>query len=386
MLHCPYCGTSVNEDEQYCIKCGKQLPNDMHHRLINKKQFNTYWYIPLIIAAVFLVSSGIYYFMLQSNTTHAKESYVQGEQAALDADYNKASKLFTKALDKKDNFVQAETSLAFAERALEVESLLTKTDDLLKKKDYSQALSIIKEAESNLNSFNGDAVAMLIDQIMFKRNTIKIAKLKESLKKDPGIDELKILIWEADAINDNEAEDMTKDIRNEIIEYFFSKATEQLNTKQFTDAQTLIEDGLKYAPESEKLRSLQTTIDKEKTAFESEQQQRIEQAMDTAAKDQKFNEDEAIELVSANIKSDKNGKLVVKGEVKSDATIPINSILIEYTIYNKKKSEILTNEVFVYPDKLYPKESGEFKFTHLDKEEKAKNLTIEVNKITWYTD
>ena len=358
----------------------------MHHRLINKKQFNTYWYIPLIIAAVFLVSSGIYYFMLQSNTTHAKESYVQGEQAALDADYNKASKLFTKALDKKDNFVQAETSLAFAEQALEVESLLTKTDDLLKKKDYSQALSIIKEAESNLNSFNGDAVAMLIDQIMFKRNTIKIAKLKESLKKDPGIDELKILIWEADAINDNEAEDMTKDIRNEIIEYFFSKATEQLNTKQFTDAQTLIEDGLKYAPESEKLRSLQTTIDKEKTAFESEQQQRIEQAMDTAAKDQKFNEDEAIELVSANIKSDKNGKLVVKGEVKSNATIPINSILIEYTIYNKKKSEILTNEVFVYPDKLYPKESGEFKFTHLDKEEKAKNLTIEVNKITWYTD
>jgi flagellar basal body-associated protein FliL len=387
MLHCPYCGTGVKEDEQYCIKCGKQLPEDMYHRLKKeKKQLNTYWYIPLIIAVVFLFSTITYYLFLQSKLTHAKESYEQGEQAAMDADYHRASELFTEALGKKDNFVQAALSLAFADQALEVESLLKQSDALLKKKDYPQALSTIKEAESDLDNFHGDAVALLIDQIELKRNTIKIAKLKESLKKDPSIDELKILVWEADAINDDEAKNITEDIRNEIIEYFFSKANDQLNRNQFTDAQTLIEDGLKYAPEAEKLQSLQTTIDKQQTAFESAQQQRIEQAMNTAAEDQQFNENDAVELVSSNIKTDKNGKLVIKGEVKSNATIPINSILIAYTIYNKKNVKVLTNEVFVYPDKVYPKESGKFKFTHLDHEEQAKNLSIKVNKITWYVD
>lgn len=385
MLHCPYCGTDVKEDEHYCIKCGKQLPNDIHNRLNNIK-FNKYWYIPLLTAIFFLLSSGVYYFILQNKSSQAKDLYEQGEQFALEKDYNKAKNLFDKALKNKSNFNQAEVSLNFINRALKIGLLLDDTDKLLEQQSYQEALSIINKTESELNNFNGPATSGLIDTIVAKRNTIKITNLEEELKQEPDIDNLKILLWDAEEINDDVAEEIALNIQSQITEYFFSKASKQLKIKQFNNAQTLIKDGLKYAPDAEKLQSLKTTIDKEKTAFETVQQQRIEQAMDTAAKEQQFNETDAIELVSVDLKSDDQGKLVVKGQVKSLATIPLDSILIAYTLSNKDDAELLSNEVFVYPDKLYPGETGKFEFTHLDRKEKVKHVDVKVNKITWYTD
>lgn len=386
MFHCPYCGTNVKEDEHYCIKCGKQLPDDMCSRIKGKKQFNKYWYIPLITAIIFLLSAGTHYFILQSKSNQAKVLYEQGEQFVLEKDYKNAKETFGKALKRKGNFNQAEIALNFMNRALKIESSLEDTNKLLEQQEYQKALSIINDAENEINNFNGDAASELIDTIVKKQNKVKIVKLNEELKQRPDIDSLKILLWDAEAINDEIAEEITLDIRNQIVEYFFSKASKQLNIKQFNDAQTLIEDGLKYAPDAEKLQSLNTTIGKEKVAFETAQQQRIELAMDTAAKEQQFNETDAIELVSVTSENDDQGKLVVKGEVKSVATIPLNSILIAYTLYNNNGNKILSNEVFVYPDKLYPKDTGKFEFTHLDKIEKGKHIDVKVNKITWYTD
>ncbi|PAV28787.1 zinc ribbon domain-containing protein [Virgibacillus profundi] len=386
MLHCPYCGTNIKEDESYCIKCGKQLPDDINNRLKNKKYINKLWYLPAILAAVLLISSGIYYLILENQTAEAKNLYEQGEKQVLAGDYEQARDLFADALEHKKNFNHASTSLDFMDKALNVQRTLTQSTELLKEQDYQQALSLINEAENDMTNFNGPAVNEIIDLIVSTRNTIKIEQLKDTLKQEPSIDDLKILLWEADSIKDNEAKKITATIRDQIIDYSYSKASEQLKNKQFNDALIFVEDGLKYAPNAEKLQSLKTTIDKEQVAFETAQQQRIEQAINTAAKEQEINEKDAIELVSVAIESDKQGKLVVIGEVKSVATIPINSILIEYSLLTESGTEILSNEVYVYPDKLYPEEKGDFEFTHFDIDEENKNLKIEVSKITWYTE
>lgn len=385
MLHCPYCGMGVKEDEKYCMKCGKNLPKDMHSRFHEKKQFNKFWYLPILIFGLLLLFSGIYYVILQNQSTQAKELYQQGEQRILERDYEKARDLFADATDYKNNFNQAEISLHFMDSALKVEATLEDASELLADQDFQQALSLVNEAESNLDNFKGTAVNLLIDTINSKRNTIKTEQLKNVLEEDPSIDNLKILLWEADAIDNEEAEAIRSDIRDRIIDYTFSKASEQLNNTQFNDAQILVEDGLKYAPDSERLQSLQTTIDKEQTAFETAQQQRIEQAMNTAAKEQERNENDAIELVSATIETDDQENLIVKGEVESVATIPINSVLIEYSLLARNGDEIFSNEVYVNPDKLYPEESGQFEFTHFDIDEQSSNVDVEVRKITWYT-
>ena len=70
---------------------------------------------------------------------------------------------------------------------------------------------------------------------------------------------------------------------------------------------------MQFAPRSEKLQSLEKTIEKEKSTFETTQQERIEQAISTAEKEQKVNEKDAVKLVSVKVDNDKQGNLVIKG-------------------------------------------------------------------------
>lgn len=386
MFHCPYCGTNVKEKEHYCIKCGKALPKDIESRIFNKKRLNKFWYTPIIVALLIASFSGVYQLILKNQTADAKEFYEQGEQQFLDGNYEEAQKLFSKSLDVHRNFEQAEISLVFSDLAIQIEESLSNAKHLQEEKRFQEASTAIHDASALLKNYNGSAVDQMINQIETVRNHLKIAELTHSLEQGPGIDDLKIMLWDAEAINQEDARDLTQTIRNQIIDYSFTKASEQLNQKQFNDALLLVEDGLKYAPESEKLDSLYTTIEKEKTAFETAQQQRIEQAMNSAAQENELNENDAIELVSASIKKNKQDHLVVQGEVKSVATVPVHSVVVEYTIVAKDGSEILTNEVVTFPDVLYPGEVGKFEFTHYDLNKKPSTLEVTVSKITWYTE
>ncbi len=384
MHHCPYCGTNVRDNESYCIKCGKKLPEDIYQRLTDTKTFNKNWYFPISIMALILLTCVFFYLFLQAQTSQAKELYNKGEKNAMEGQYQEASESLKSALEHNQSFSQADIALSFVETAKNAESDIERSSKLLDQQKFQEALSLINEAESSLANFNGDAVTPLINKLTEKRNTIKLEELKYELEQDPGISELKTLLWEGDAIQSDKAEELTAAIRTRIIEHAFSQASEQLNDKQFSDALLVVEDGLKYAPESEKLQSLKTTIEKEKTAFETAQRKRIEQAISSAEEERKLNENDAIELVSVDVESDEQGKVVVKGNVKSVATIPINSILIEYELLTNEEA-FLSNKVYVYPDTLYPDETGEFEFTHFDINQNNQ-IDIKVDRIKWYTD
>ncbi|WP_390292867.1 zinc-ribbon domain-containing protein [Virgibacillus kekensis] len=386
MHHCPHCGMKVKENEHFCIKCGKQLPQDLSERLEDQKVFNKLWYIPIALLAVLLLSAGTYYVFLQQQTADAKSLYNKAEDLTMDGKYDEAEDLLHSALEQNKHFSQAEVALSYVQKAIQIENSLSEAKEALAQQKFQEALTLINEAEKELKNFNGDAVKPLISNITAHRNTVKIEELKYRLQQKPSIDDLKTLVWEAEAIKTDQGKEITADIRNQIVDYTFSKASEQLNDKQFADALLIVEDGLNYAPESEKLLSLQTTIEKEKIAFETAQRQRIEQAISSAEKERKLNENDAIELVSVDVSSDEQGKLVVKGKVKSVATIPINTILVEYSLLTKTGTEFLSNKVYVYPDTLYPDETGEFEFTHFDIDQKGKDITIKVDKIKWYTD
>lgn len=386
MLYCPYCGTQTKEDEHYCIKCGKYLPEDRYNRINNKSPWIKRWKLPLLSSAVVLLSFISTYIILEINTAKAKELYIEGEEKVLKQDYQTAKVLFQEALDHKSNFYQAQNSLDFMDTALAIQAVIKETTTLMEKKQFQQALTMLNKSEQKLKDFNGEAVNQIIELITKKRNTLKLNQIKYELEKEPNIDKLKLLLWEAASIETGEATTITENIRNQIISFVFTKASEQLNNKQFNDARLIVKDGLKYAPESEKLLSLQTTIDKEKIAFETAQQNRIEQAMSTASQEQQPNKSNAITLKSIDLTSDDQGNPVVKGQVQNKATIPINSIVVKYAILTKKGKEILTNEVYIYPDELYPNEKGKFEFTHYDLNEKYMNIKAEVKAITWYTE
>lgn len=386
MLHCPYCGSAVKDNESFCVICGKKLPEDIGQRIIPNRKFNKLWLVPSGILLFFLVTSVLFGIYLESRSAKAQELYNQAEENVLEGEYAAAEDLLEEALRLKSNFPQADTSLLFTKKALAIQSALKEAESLLLENDYQGAIAIVNEAENDIQHFYGPAASDLIAVIMTQRNEVKMAQLTEMLQNDLSIDDLKLLLWEADTIDEQNAEEIAQSIRNQIIDYTFSKASEQLNDNHFNDALLIVKDGLKYAPDSEKLQSLETTIHNEQISFETAQQERLEQAMNMAMEEQEMNESDAVDLLEIAVDYDEQDNIIVKGEVESVATVPINSIIIDYTIGNKNGTEIISNEVFVYPDRLYPEESGNFEFTHFDIDENSQNLQIEVNKITWYTD
>lgn len=386
MLHCPYCGSIVKEDELFCVECGKELPNDLNERFKQKRQFNRFWLLPIFCLLLCILSLMSAYFILQHQAATAKQLFNQGQNLILEEDYSKAKTAFKDALSYKDNFYEADVALNFTEKVLQIEEDLKEALKQQENNEFKESLDMISSAERTLKNYHGSAVNQLIDQIIIMKDNTKVAQLKYLLSKQPDINELKNLLWDSETINNADAEEITIDIRNRIVDYTFSKASEELNNKQFNDAQILVDDGLKYASDSEKLQSLKTTIEKEKIAFEMEQQERIEQAIHLAAEEQEKNEEDAVKLNSVKIKEDKQGNWIVTGEVTSVATVPINSVLIEYALLTNKDEEITTNKVYVFPDHLYMNEEGQFEFTHYDINKKHKKIKVKVNKITWYTD
>lgn len=385
MLHCPYCGNYVKEEELYCIHCGKQLPDDLNNRRNNSKTPSPKsWLFPLTVLLSTLFIIGISYFWLESKISHAKELYIDGEEKLLEGDYNSAKNLFAEALEHHPNFEQAAVAMEFANKALQIANRLEQAEKHIEKQQYKDAIDIAAQGENELKNYNGRAVSALIDHIKEKHHEFKIAHLNHLLNDETSIDDLKVLLWEAENIG-TKAEDITASIRQQIVDYTFSKASELLNEKQFNDALLIVEDGLKFAPSSEKLLSLKTTIDKEKVAFETAQQERIEQALTIAEEESKRNETDAVELLNVELGKDKQNNLIVKGAVKSTATVPIHSILIEYEIVTEKGKQILTNEVFVYPDTIYPDEKGNFEFTHYEMDGNPSKWKVHVKKIKWYT-
>ncbi|RKQ37327.1 zinc ribbon domain-containing protein [Oceanobacillus halophilus] len=385
MYYCPNCGSSVKEDEHFCVNCGKKLPTDIDDRMNRKKPFNKYWIIPIVVSILVILTFSIIQLLLQNRIADAKDFYNSGEEKVLEGNYDEAIPDFEQAIQLHSHFPQAQIALDFASNATSIEKMTDDAKKLSDEQEFQEALAMLNSAENNLKNYKGAAVNELINQIKNNHDEIKIAELSNNLDKNPSIDELKTLLWDAEAVG-KKAEGITETIRSQIIDYSFSKASELITNNHFSDAYLFVEDALKYAPDSEKLNSLKTTIDKEKTAFETAQQNRIEQAMTIAQADQEFNETDAVSLVSANTEKDDSGNITVVGEVESVATIPINSVLVKYSLLSKSDTEILSNEVFVYPDTLYPEEKGNFEFTHYKLTENVSDVKLKVDKITWYTD
>lgn len=386
MAHCPYCGTKTNEDEQFCIQCGKSLPNDIKERSQpQKKGFNRWWILPISVFFLSLIALGSMYLIFEQKSTQAKEKFQQGETLVLNGNYDKAQDYFNEALDLSYQFPAANGNKQFLKVAMLVQDDLDQAKKMKDEQNFQKAQEHIDQAENRLKNYNGEAVNHLVDRITQARNETKLQNLQLIMEEQPSIDKQKTLLWRAESIQHEEAKAIAEEIRNRIVSHAFSTANEELKHKQFTKARAIIEEGLRYAPDSERLQSMKTTIEKEKITFERNQKNRIEQAMEAAEQEREMNKKNAVEIIEVDTVLDEYGDLVVKGKIKSVATVPINSVSIKYKLFDENDKVVLENDVFTYPDTLYPDEIGKFEFTHYDVNEK---LEIKKEEIipTWFLD
>jgi len=383
MSFCPQCGIKTLENEKYCVSCGAELPHNIEEREKIEKGFNKWWLVPISTLMFFMVVSIVLHFYLTHMDDKALHAYEEGVNYALNGEYEQAQEKFNETLKYRGNFSGAISSLEFLSLIEEINQNLDATNNLIENHSYQQALRLINESENKLSQYDGELVNRLLSRIHDKRNDILISQVEYQLSETPSLEELKMYLWRVESINTDKAQTLAETMREQIVNYSFNSANDELNSNQFSMALSIVNDGLKYVPNSERLESLKTTIEKQKVAFETEQHQRTQQALTLYELEQETNETNAIELINIDIEKDDKG-VTVLGEVKSVATVPIYSVSIEYTLYDQDDELILENETFLYPETLYPEESGKFEYLHSNLDEDIENLDIHIEKISWY--
>ncbi|WP_188205626.1 zinc ribbon domain-containing protein [Alkalibacillus aidingensis] len=381
MMYCPKCGAKTKHDEAYCVVCGAQLPKDLEERTQNIDGFNRWWLAPIItFACILLLGIGLHFY-LEYNNSKAIEAYETGVEYALEGQYKRAQDHFEEALTYNSNLEVASTNVDFMDIALEINDQLQDIDTLIEQGAFQQAMQITQESENRLSNYNGEIINQLLDSIIDKRNQVRLSQVKQRIEEDPPIEELKILLWQLDSVDHDEAEELREMMRNRIINYTVSEANEMLQDHQFSTAKAIVDDGLRIDPENERLTSLKTTIEKQRIDFETQQREIIEQAMSQYELEQEQNENHAVELLDVEVDVNEFDEVIVAGELKSVATVPIHSIRIQYSLFDEDEELVTENETYLFPDTLYPDEVGEFEHTHYDIPE---NVTINIDQITWY--
>ncbi|MGP4073688.1 zinc-ribbon domain-containing protein [Piscibacillus sp. B03] len=385
MRYCPKCGAKIHDDELYCVACGARLPDDINTRFEEEQRenqgFNKWWLAPISAIIFSLVLAIALHFYLEYQQSQAKDYYKDGVELALDGQFNNAKDLFEQSLDYKSNYKAAIQSREFMDVAINIQNSLNEIDKLIEAESYQQAMNLTNDIEGKLKHYEGEVVNHLLTSIVDKRNEIKIEQVRSELDEENGIDELKILLWQIESIDSEEADELENQMKERIVNYSFNRANEELNDNHFTTALSIVRDALRYVPGEEKLESLRTTIEKQQVAFETEQNKRIQQALNQFEIEQEHNANDAVEVNSIEATLNDEGQIVVKGELKSVATVPIHSLSVKYTLHNDDEEEVLENETFLYPETLYPDETAQFEYTHYDIEEEVE-ITIE--QISWY--
>ena len=383
MKYCTQCGTQTEKDERFCLVCGAEIP-DVKERIRKEDGFNRWWLLPIITLSVILAGGIIIHFYLEKHNSVTKEAYQTGIQHPEDRlYYSQALEAFEKAGSLKTNFQAAKTAKEFMKVALKVESKIQSIDELIGDQAFQEGLQLAQEAEDQLKPYKGEVTQRLLDRIISKRNEVQVAQIKQQFSENPTIDELKILLWQIHSIKADKSEELVQSMEDRFINDTFSRASENLQDNQFTTALNIVEEGLRYIPESERLKNLKSTIEKQKVAFETEQQKRIEQALSQYELEQDQNKNNAVEIVKVEAKPDEYGDIVVKGEIKSVATVPIQSVTVNYSLYDENDELLTENETFLYPETLYPNETGKFEYIHYEMPDK---VSIEINQVSWFLD
>ncbi|MGP4040467.1 hypothetical protein ACTWP4_11340 [Gracilibacillus sp. D59] len=383
MSFCPNCGGQVQDIETFCVSCGKKLPEDIKKRILPVKPSKKWWFLPALSLIIACSVVGSAYFFTNYQSNKALSYYDEATEMALIGDYDQAKALLEQALEYKENFPAAEEVLAFLNVATEIEQNFDQITKLMEENKFTEAFNIIRQSEDDIQKFTGDLTDQIMEQNIAVKNQILLKQATYKLNNNPTTDELKALIWEIEDITHDQAAKLQQEVQQKLVSMTYQEATALLEDFQFSQAIRVIEDTLKVVESSEQLESLKTTVNKEKTAFESAQEQRIEQALSAFEDEQELNESHAIELIDIQLKEEK-GDWIITGQLKSVATVPIHSILVSYSVKDKEDNTVLENDVYVFPETLYPDEVGNFEFTHFDVDTEYERLKPKVEEITWY--
>lgn len=389
-MFCHKCGRKVTSDANFCFNCGANLKDDVEHieeewlegRGKNKKKRLTYMpFLPPIISLVLIAGTiGWYYNHEQSVNAEVLAIKKEAEDLALQGEYDMAKQELAGAMELRPSYHVLRNNLEVVKIAEEVNGELEGVKEQIKTKKFEDAEKNLTRLREKITRLDGPLIQPLKEDVSEKDVMIKVGKINSELDQLKTVDELSRKLAVISSIPSEEGKAVKEQILNRIVQLTVEDAEEKMEQKQFTNAMTLADRGLQYAVNDKRLMSLKEKIEQSRQEFEQAEFDRIEKAMEAAAKEDLKNKNAALEIVGFKAEEDEVGGMTVTGEVKNIVSANVSSITVYYNILSKDKNVLDTGFTTVYPFKLEPDKKGKFEDYYYGVFE---DVTVEIENITW---
>lgn len=330
-MYCKNCGYKLEDNLRFCPHCGTALDKISSE---SKAAGNKYWLIPFSFAIMIAISLTVYFFYELKVNREVETMRSRAEDLALQGNFDSALALVNQGLALRPNHKVLQQDLALINLGKSIKAKLEAAGKYADAKKFDMALNSISTVEQNLTNGRGAYFDMLRNLSEKYKTQVELKQIYDIAKSKNTIDELATLLSRLSSINNPEAKNVDKLIRQKIADIAYSKASEMLKNKQYNDALNVIEKAMQYDSSNAKLVSFKKTIIDQKTAFENAEAMRMEQAMIAAAKEEAMNRTNAVSVLNVQTYTNDYGDFVIEGEVKNIATKPIYEVEILYTIYD----------------------------------------------------
>ena len=417
MLYCHQCGTEIFQKARFCPNCGiklvdgdsqssneenqqiivisdyelnenteENIENSDHSRIVHKKQSKAISsLLPILLPFIsfLFVSGGVgaYYSYEKNINSEVLKLQEIAEVEALHGNYLESSNALKKAMEMRKGFEILSEDLQIIKIAASYSDSLKKIDDYLEKQQFGKASQELTSLTEKLTTQTSPLFDSFRDKIAEKNEQITVGKVKNGLKDANTVDELTGKLSSISGIKTKEATALKEQILVKIAAITIDKAKTQLNKKKYSESLSTIDKALQYATNDQNLLTFKEKVIKEQNAFEQAEQERIEQAMVAAAKEDLLNRTAAVNVTTFEVTLDEYGDVYIYGEVENVATTVIDSITVYYTVYDLNGNVIGEDFTTVYPSSLEPDETGTFEAIYYGI---TNDVNVEVDNITWY--
>jgi hypothetical protein len=376
----PNIAATIEPPEQHVEETPCEDPKQpLRKRMIKK--------LPILIPlmSILLVGGGVSAYYVNETTINKDVLSLQhsAENAALNGEYVKAEKELLRAQNMRPDYAVLEQNLETIARANHYTTELTSISDKIKENNFTEAEADLSTLTENITAEFDPLFDPLKDLIAAKEITVTVGKIKQELAELTTVNQLADKLNTISTLSSEEATAVKDQILTKIVQLTSEQAEHYLQNKQFSDAIASVNRGLEYATNNEKLSSFKDKIEQERDAFERAEVERLEKAMEAAAKEDLQNRTAAVDMNWFEAHVDEYGDLYLSGEVTNVATKTISSITIYYTVYDLEGYYLYDSWTTVFPFSLSPGEQGSFDDVVYYLFE---DVNVSVDNITWYVE
>ncbi|MGD7045066.1 hypothetical protein [Jeotgalibacillus proteolyticus] len=361
----------MNEDRSASNDQNKYIKNNR-----NKAPFKVFL---IVFSLCFITIVSIFFYEKWLNS-QVIEWKTEGESEAFNHKWDEAENLLQEAYETRPGIEGIEASLTAVKDAKEFERSVERLSSQLDAEEIEKAEIEMDKMIEKMEARQNELYFLYKDQLIELRDESVILGIQNDIEHPLSMQALAGKLLEISDMESEFAVQVKNQIKEKIAQETIAEASEKMESYQFSEALNIVEIGLGYTSNHEDLLAFKAEIKEARLAYQTEEYDRLQDAMKEAEREDHFNRTESVSIKEWDVVTSEPGTIELMGKVENRGTRQIKDIRLTWGIFNNKDELVSESTVSVNPSDLMVNEEGEFKDSiSLEGEE----LNAEIMNITW---